>query len=429
MLGYVTENQIADAMTTAHLWQLAEKRVLPIALEYFRGAADESQALRGNVRALQSQFLAPPGAVKHSRIDSSTSLFGQELKVPYFFCPLGSLRTLCPMADAVAARVASESGTAFTLSTLSQTPMNAVAEAGDGPKWFQLYLCGGRESSIERIKLAKELGFSVLILTIDTAVAGNRYVHNRMKPMDAIDPVFFRQDNSPSNSKPSPRQMLNRAWRKITLVPQVAMHLPWLASHMADGGTQPFVNIVVDGKAMPYAGIGEQLAASAVTWKDIEWIRDHWDGPLVFKGAHCLEDVLEAQKLDAAGVIFSNHGGRQLGRAIPALQIAAEVMPEVKRRGIEMDFAMDGGIRSGADVAIALSLGLKAVGIGRVMAAGLGAGGYLGLKRAVSIMNEGLNREMELCGFQNVAEIRENGIKILRRNEFLYPCDLPEFVF
>lgn len=430
MLGFVTENMIADAKTTAHLWTLGEDRVMPTALEYFRGAADDEQALKANVRAFQAAFMAPPGAIKHqkidtSAIDTSTTIFGQKLALPYFFCPLGSLRSLCPMADAVASRVAGESGTAFTLSTLSMTPMRDVVEASNGPTFFQLYLCGGKESSIERIKTAKALGYSVLVLTIDTPVSGNRYVHEMMKPMDAIDPIFFHPDKTQRTWK----RMLARATRKATLIPQASMHLPWLASHFKDGGTHPFVNIIVDGKPMPYAGVGQQLAKSAVTWDDLKWIRDHWDGPLVIKGVHCLEDVEMAVKLGATGVIFSNHGGRQLGRAIPGLQIVSEIMPTVIERGYKIDCAMDSGVRSGADVLVALSYGLKAVGIGRVMAAGLAAGGYLGLKRAVEIMTQSLIREMELCCVENLAAIHRDGPKLRRKCEFLYGCDLPEFVF
>ena len=415
----IRENEIADALTTADIWKIMLKEIPPIASEYFIGGADELTTLKANVLAFKQILLAPRGAIKFKKLDTSSNIFGHNLSLPFFIAPIGSLRTAWPMGDAVASQVAGEFGTAMTLSTLSQTPMEDVSRASAGPNWFQLYLCGGRNTAQRGIERAKNAGFSALILTIDSAVSGNRIGHARMKPMDAADSIFS-----------GPRKM-ERAYHKLKLAPQIIPRLGWLFRHWNDGGILPFVNIIdEEGKSMPYVGIGEQLSASAVTWNDIPWIRDTWgDQPLIIKGIHCLEDALKAEELGADGVIFSNHGGRQLGQAIPTLQIVAEIMPKLKAANSKLDCAMDGGIRNGMDVLIGLSYGLKAVGLGRVVAGGLGAGGHTGLTKTFELIKEDLCRSMELLGVKDIKQIHDQGEKLRRKSILSGTEYFPDFIF
>ena len=240
-----------------------------------------------------------------------------------------------------------------------------------------------------------------------------------MKPMDATGSIFS-----------GPRK-ISRLYHKAKLAPQISTRLGWLLRHWNDGGILPFVNIVNENnEPMPYVGIGEQLSASAVTWDDIPWIKDAWgDNPLIIKGVHCLEDAQKAEEFGADGVIFSNHGGRQLGQAIPTLQIVAEIMPKLKLANSKLDCAMDGGIRNGMDVLIGLSYGLKAVGLGRVVAGGLGAGGYIGLTKTFELMKEDLHRSMELLGVQDISEIHEQGEKFRRESMVNGTEYYPKFVF
>ena len=179
-------NRVADAQTTEDLWKLFMRRVPPIVSEYFRGAADGEITLKGNVRAFQQALTTARGAMKFDALDLRTTVVNHELQVPWFVAPVGSLRAVWPKAEAIAAEVAAEFGTVAGLSTLTGTPMEEVAAASAGKCWFQLYLCGGREVAIRGIHRARKAGFSGLILTIDTAVAGNRAVHARMKPTAAL---------------------------------------------------------------------------------------------------------------------------------------------------------------------------------------------------------------------------------------------------
>ncbi|MEM9135801.1 MAG: alpha-hydroxy acid oxidase, partial [Cyanobacteria bacterium P01_F01_bin.42] len=388
--------------------------------EYFRGGADSETTLRANVRAFQQSMTTARGALSFADLDFSTTTVGHKLQVPWYISPVGSLRTLYPMADAVASRVAGEFGTVMGQSTLSGTPMEEVTKASTGNCWYQLYLCGGRETALRSIDRAKKAGFTALILTIDTGVSGLRALHAKMKPMQVTG--SFSGLNLP--------QRMDLAVKKMMLAPQILPRLPWLLEYWRDGGLMQFVNVIDEkDQPMPYADIGKQLAASAVTWDDLKWVKEAWgdDKPLLVKGVHCAYDARKAEEMGASGVIWSNHGGRQQDRVPPVLHIVAKEMPLVG--DTQLDFMMDGGIRNGTDILIALSYGLKAVGIGRVTAAGLGAGGHAGLTRAFEILKSDLDRAMRLVGVQSVEELRERGAEIRRESEMQGDGHLPSFVF
>jgi L-lactate dehydrogenase (cytochrome) len=412
--------RVADAQTTDDLWKLLVQRVPPIVREYFRGGADSEITLRGNVHAFQQARTTARGAIRFDSLDLRTTVVNHELQVPWFVAPVGSLRSLWPKAEAVAAKVAGEFGTVKALSTVTGTPMEEVAAASAGKCWFQLYLCGGREVATRGIHRARKAGFSALILIVDTAVAGNRVGHARMKPAAALQ--------SFEGLRLGQRLRLFR--EKLRLLPQMLTHLSWLLGYWADGGMMQFVNVQLDekGTPMPYADIATQLAASAVTWDDFRWIKEAWgDGPLIVKGVHNAEDAKRAEDCGASAVIWSNHGGRQEDRVPPTLHIVAEEMPKMARS--KMDFMMDGGIRNGKDILIALSYGLKAVGLGRAYVAGLGAGGRAGMRRALEIIRAELERSMRLVGVRSINEIRENGTAIRRQNLLIGDSWLPNFVF
>jgi len=412
--------KVAQAQTTEDLWRLFEERVPVVVREYFRGAADEEITLRGNVQAFRQTMTTAWGAVRVGQPDLLTTVVGHELGVPFFVAPVGSLGSLWPDAEAIAAKVAGEFRTVMALSTLTLTPMEKVRAASSGNCYFQLYLCGGREVATRGIERAKKAGFAALILTIDTGVSGNRVVHARMNPTAALQ----------SFSGLGLRQRSKLLREKLRVLPQMLEHHRWLTSYQAGGGRMEFVNIQMDeaGTCMPYADIGTQLAASATTWKDIAWIKDAWgDRPLIVKGVHNADDAKRAEDCGASAVIWSNHGGRQLDGVLPTLHIVAQEMP--KMHGSKMDFMMDGGVRSGRDVLIALTYGLKAVGLGRVFAAGLGAGGYAGMKRAFEIISAELTRSMQLVGISSVSELRQRGAEIRRTNMLVGQAYLPKFVF
>jgi len=330
------------------------------------------------------------------------------------------MSTLTPSGEAVASQVAGEFGTIMALSTLSGTPMEEVAAASPGPSWFQLYLVGGKETALRTIARAKDAGFDALVLTIDTGVSGNRAGHARMKPM-AVAETF-------TGKSIGEKAML--AARRATVAPQFVTRLEFLAQYFREGGMMEFVNVLdEDGNPMPYTDIGTQLGESAVTWDDLSWVREAWgnDKPLIVKGVHCAADARRAEELGASAVIWSNHGGRQQDRVPPVLHMVEQEMPLVG--ATELEFYMDGGIRNGTDILIALSYGLKAVGLGRVAVAGLGAGGHAGLTRAFEILHDEFDRSMRLVGVSSVAEIHERGEDLRREPKLLGDQHLSPVVF
>ncbi|KZR85863.1 alpha-hydroxy acid oxidase [Synechococcus sp. MIT S9504] len=413
-------SELRDALCTEDLWRRMRKRVPPIVSEYFVGGADEEITLKGNVKAFQQTVLNVRGATRFETLDTSTTVLGHELAVPWYISPVGSLRTIYPKGDAVAARVAGNFGTVMGLSTLSGTRMEEVAAASSKQCWFQLYLCGGRDTALRAINRAKKAGFTALFLTIDTGVSGQRRVHERMKPLQALHPWEGLSGN----------ERLQWILRRLQLAPQMSTRLPWLTDLLGDEGVMRFVNIIDDkGEPMPFTDIGSQLASSAVTWADFEWIREAWgrDRPIIIKGVHCADDAKRAEDVGANAVVWSNHGGRQMDRVPPTLHMVQSEMPKLS--GSRLTFLMDGGIRCGTDILIALSHGIQAVGIGRAMVAGLGAGGEAGLTRSFEILREGLERGMRLTGVGSVDEIRSMGADL--RCECLLQGDshLPPFVY
>ena len=409
-----------DCMTTEDIWCRMQRRVPPVVSEYFRGGADAEITLRGNVRAFQQSFVNAEGAKRFASVDTSTTVLAHRIEVPWYITPVGSLRTLYPKAEAVAAKVAGQFGTVMALSTLSGTPMEEVAQASSHSCWFQLYLCGGRETALRGIDRAKKAGFTALVLTIDTSVSGQRLVHARMKPLEAMR----------SWEGLTLQQKLQSLRRIISLAPQMLPRFNWLLDFYGDNGVMEFVNIIdAEGKPMPFADIATQLAESAITWSDLEWVKEAWgsDQPLIVKGVHCAEDAQRAEDCGANAVVWSNHGGRQMDRVQPTLHMVRNEMPKLKDSKLE--FLMDGGIRNGTDIFIALSYGIRAVGIGRAMAAGIGAGGEFGLQRVFEILKADLVRAMQLTGVGSIEELHLAGASLRRENQLHGDDYLPPFVY
>jgi L-lactate dehydrogenase (cytochrome) len=374
---------VSRCLTIDDLRQLMEHRVPPVVTDYFLGGAGSEQTMRDNVEAFARARFNPHYGVKHAEIDLTTTLLGHTISMPIIAAPVGSLRTLWPRGEAVAARAIGDAGTICCLSTLTGTALEEVRAASSGPCWFQLYLVGGRDVAERAIARAKAAGYDALVLTIDTPVAGVRLRDQRNGSSQLIS---------------------GSVWQKAKFVPMMIRHLSWVTSFYADGGLMQFPNIELqDGAPMPYADIGRQLQQSAVTWDDISWIRAAWGGPIVVKGVHNFEDARRAQDHGAQAIVISNHGGRQLDRVLPTLHILRRVAPAMKDCGMEI--LMDGGIRSGSDVVVALASGAKAVQVGRAYAYGLGAGGEVGVRRAFAILRDDLEHTMRQLGCGSVAEI------------------------
>jgi L-lactate dehydrogenase (cytochrome) len=259
--------------------------------------------------------------------------------------------------------------------------MEDVRAASSGPVWYQLYLVGGHDVARAAIARARAAGFSALVVTIDTPVAG-------LRERD------FRNGT---------KELLSG--RPLEMLPHVAQVLTrprWLAGFVKDRGLMKFPNVMLPDGPMAYADVGAALEQSAVCWDDLRWIREEWNGPLIIKGVHTAEDGKRAVDAGAQAIVVSNHGGRQLDGVPATLRMLPEVVDAV---GGQAEVLMDGGVRRGSDIVKALCLGARAVLIGRGYAYGLAAGGEAGVANAIEIFRSGLIRTMRLLGCPSLEEL------------------------
>ncbi len=365
--------------------RLGAKRRLPrVAFDYIDGGADAEVTLRENNRAFEDIAFRPRSAVATRTCDLATTVLGTTLDLPFILAPVGSSRMFYPRGEEVAAHAAGEAGTGYILSTLSGCTVKDVKAATRGPVWYQLYLVGGHDVAMGAIERAKAVGCAALVVTIDTPVAGlrERDHRNGMKGL--------------ASSKP------------LEMLPHILQFLArprWLAAYLADGGLMKFPNVVLPSGPMPYADVTAALEASMVSWDDLRWIRDAWQGKVVVKGVHTADDARQAMDAGADAVVVSNHGGRQLDGVAATIRVLPEIVAAVQRQNPQVEVLLDSGIRRGGDVVKALCMGARAVLIGRAYAYGLGAAGGPGVTRAIQILRTDIVRTLQLLGVGSTAAL------------------------
>src|SRR5688572_14791068 len=278
-------------LNIADLRRLAKRRLPRVVFDYIDGGADAEVTLRGNSRAFEALTFLPRCAVVTPASSVQTTVVGTRLDLPFLLAPVGSSRMFYPRGEAVAARAAGAAGTVYILSTFSGTPMEEVRAASSGPVWYQVYLVGGRVRATAMIERVKAAGFSALVVTIDTPVAGLRERDLRNGTKELLG------DSLPM---------------RLRYLPQFFARPRWLMDFLADGGLMSFPNVVVPGVgAMPYADVSVALEQTVVTWKDLDWIRAAWGGPIVVKGVLTAEDARRSVECGAQAIVVSNHGARQ----------------------------------------------------------------------------------------------------------------------
>jgi L-lactate dehydrogenase (cytochrome) len=394
----VTRLTSHNVLNIADLRRLAERRVPRLVFDYIDGGAEDEVTMRANTRVFEEVTLRPRGAVAIASPDLRTTVLGQQLALPFVLAPVGSSRLFYPRGEVRAARAAGAAGTAYSLSTLGGSSIEDVHAAASGPLWYQLYLVGGHDIARKAMARARAAGYSVLLVTTDTAVAGmrERDLRNGVKELLGSDLVA-----------------------KVRFAPQMLARPGWLAGYFRDGGLMRFPNVVLADGPMRYLDVGPSLEGAAVTWDDFRWIRENWDGPIVAKGVITGEDARRAIDAGADAVVVSNHGGRQLDGAPATLRVLPEVVAAVNGR---VDVLMDGGIRRGSHVVKALCLGAKAVLIGRAYAYGLAAAGEPGVTRAIEILRTDIVRVLKLLGCASTADLDRRWIDVPAEWQGLRPA-------
>src|SRR5881409_964981 len=279
------------------LRQLAKRRLPKAVFDYVDGGAEDESTLRENCRAFCDFTFRPRQAVKFPDYNLRTTVLGTEISFPAFLAPVGYSRLMHPGGEVVAAAAAGAAGTGYTLSTISGHKLENVRAATKGPAWFQLYLVGGREAAESAIDRAHQAGFTALVITVDTPVAGMRERDARNGMKELLGASLFA---------------------KLPYLPNFLAYPRWLTSFLLDGGVPKLENIVIPGHGpMELMDVVAALSRAVVTWEDLGWIREIWRGPIVVKGILTGDDAKRAADKGAAAIVVSNHGGRQLD-GVPA---------------------------------------------------------------------------------------------------------------
>ncbi len=375
-----TERRLARAASVADLRRNAKRRLPAGVFDYVDGGAEDELTMRRNRAAFARVEFRPRVLRDVSRVDPSVSLLGRTLPIPLVLAPTGSTRILHPDGELAVSRAAARAGIPYTLSTLGNRSIEEVARAGDGPHWFQLYVWQDRGLAKELIQRAEAAGYEALVLTLDTIVLGRRERDVRrgftLPPKVGLDTIA--------------EGMLHPTWTWNLLRSEPIV----------------FANVtgrsVEGGAPVPIADYGHEPFDASLSWSDVEWIRSIWGGPVVLKGIQTVEDAELAVAAGVEAIAVSNHGGRQLDGAPPALEVLPRVADTV---GGTIEILCDGGVRRGSDIVKAVALGATAAMAGRAYLYGLGAAGEAGVDHVLRMLNDDVRRTMALCGVASTQEL------------------------
>ena len=367
--------------------EMARRRLPRFLFDYMDGGSYDEQTLAANREDLKRIALRQRILRDVSGIDLSATLFGQKMNMPVALAPVGLAGMLARRGEVQAARAAEAAGVPFTLSTVSVCDMGEVVRSVKKPIWFQLYMIRDRGFMRDMMAKAKQSGCSAMLFTVDMPVAGSRY----------------RDRRSGMSGAPGFLGATRRAF-------QAAQHPAWAWDVGLLGGPHHLGNVAPTLKGRTgledfFRWLGDNFDP-AISWKDLDFIRQEWTGPLILKGILDAEDAREAVKQGVDGIVVSNHGGRQLdgvmsaARALPAIADAA---------GDQLTVLADGGVRSGLDVVRMLALGAKGVLLGRAWAYALGGAGQAGVSHVLQLIDAELRVAMSLTGVTRINAIsREN---------------------
>ncbi len=355
--------------------------------DYVDGGADEELALQRNQDAYHDWYLVPAGVRDVSVIDSSTTLFGRPLALPLVCAPTGVSRVVHAAGEIGVARAAEAAGVAYTLSMDASTGVEDLAAAAHGELWFELLIERDREHSARLLERAWAAGYRVLVICVDAAVSGFRIRDFR-------------------NGMTYPPQLTLHTLSSIALKPRywidVLRNPPITFANLGGAG----------GNAAPTVAEVTEILDPTVGWDDVATFTKLWPGRVLIKGPLDAAGATRAMQAGADGIYLSSMGGRQLDREIPPLELLPEVRGAI---GEQATILVDSGIRHGNDLAVALALGADAGAIGRAYLYGLMAGGERGVARVFELFAEQFERALGLLGVTSVAELREQGPKLLRR--------------
>jgi L-lactate dehydrogenase (cytochrome) len=377
-----TRRRLSACHDIADLRATGRRRTPRPVFDYVDGGADEELSVRANTRAFRRWQFRPRTLVNVSEADTSAAFLGSVAPMPLALAPTGYTRMMHPGGEIAAARAAQRHGLPYTLSTMATTTIEAVAESAQPDLWFQLYILRDNGLNKELVDRAAAAKYRVLVVTVDCFVTGHR-TRDRRNGL-VIPPELTARTLLSIAGKPG-------YWTRMLGNPAIG-----------------FANFA-GHEAVTIEGTGA-LFNPAITWDDIAELRARWPGRLVIKGPLGPADCQRAVSVGADGVQLSNHGGRQLDRTMPPVDMIADARAAV---GPDVAVLVDSGVRHGSDIAVALALGADACAIGRAYLYGLMAGGEPGVDKALDILADQFKQTMQLLGVSSVAELRSLGRELL----------------
>ena len=364
----------AQALNIVELRRLARRRLPRGVFGYIDGGAEDEVTLRANTAAYRRRWFAARVLRDMSAVDTGVTLLGQRLPIPLVLAPTGFTRIADPQGELAVARAAARAGLPYCLSTMSTRSIEEVAAVTGGQLWFQLYLQRDRGVVRELVQRARAAGYAVLMPTVDVASLGRRerdVRHGFTLPPQLEWRTLFDGLRRPGWT-----------WDFVRSEPIMLANFRGRSS--ADGSTPVALAEYIKSQFDP-----------TVNWRDLDWLRTLWDGPLVIKGIQSVADAALAAERGCQAIVLSNHGGRQLDGAPAPVDLVAPVVDAVAGRAAVI---CDGGVRRGSDIVKAVALGADACMAGRFYLYGLGAGGEPGVDYAIELLADEIRRTMALIG-------------------------------
>ena len=376
--------RLRRAVNVADLRSMAKRRLPGGVFDYIDGGAEDELTLASNVVAYRQVTFRPRVLRDVAEVDITSSLLGKPLALPLVLAPTGFTRIADPAGELAVVRAAARAGVPYTLSTLGTRSIEEVAAVGTGRLWFQLYVWRDRGLVAELVQRAAKSGYEALCLTVDTAVFGRRErdvrrgftLPPKLGPWTILDGA------------------LHPGWTWNFLKSEPIMFANVTGRMVGDGADAVILGDYVTRQFDP-----------TLSWKDLEWLRGQWSGPIVVKGIQTVADARIAADAGVEAVAISNHGGRQLDSAPAALALLPAIAEAIGHR---TEIICDGGVRRGSDIVKALALGANAVMAGRAYLYGLGAAGEPGVDHVLRMFSSDMRRTMALIGCTTIKEINRD---------------------
>ena len=377
---------IRDCVNFHDFRRLAKRRLPKPIFDYIDGGADDEATYRRNTDAFESCDLVPNVLLGVKDVDMSVTVMGQKLAMPVYCSPTALQRLFHHQGERAVAAAAAKYGTMFGVSSLGTVSLEETRQISNSPQVYQFYFHKDRGLNREMMARAKSAGVEVMMLTVDSITGGNR---ERDKRTGFSIPFRLTLAGLMQFA-------MKPAWG-LNYVTHERFALPQLDKHVDMGGG-----------ALSISRYFTEMLDPALAWSDVSDMVQEWGGQFCLKGVMSVADAQQATTIGCTGIVLSNHGGRQLDGSRSAFDQLAEVVDAV---GDRIDVIMDGGIQRGTHVLKALSLGAKAVGVGRYYLFPLAAAGQAGVERALELMRMEIERDMRLMGCTSISQLGRDNIR------------------